>query len=406
MTVISVDNASFCPGLAVAEAVAGRRGWALVTDNDIFSTASEPCGVPAEELRRLVYGPARLLDGIKDVAPKQTAELRVALARLLEGDDFVLYGALGYLIPPGVTHVLKVGLVGSRSFRMAQALNGGLSKRKAEQTLRQDDESRSAWVELVLGRSPWDRALFDGILPVEEQSEDALVAAIMNYADAPAVAVTEESRAALREFRHSADLQLAFADRGHDVDIVTDDGAVEILLKKHTLFPDRLQQQLVEMAKGLDGVREATARPGPRYRAPSLYLDVRAELPSKVLLVDDEEAFVTTLSRRLKSREIDSTVALGGKEALDQVEADEPEVMVLDLKMPGIDGIEVLRNVKQNNPRTEVIILTAHGSEAEERLVFQMGAFAYLRKPVEIDELTETMQRAYQRVRAHGRRDE
>jgi two-component system response regulator CpxR len=80
------------------------------------------------------------------------------------------------------------------------------------------------------------------------------------------------------------------------------------------------------------------------------------------------------------------------------IEAEEPEVMVLDLKMPGIDGLEVLRRVKRTHPKTEVIILTGHGSDAEEVLAGELGAFAYLRKPVDIDLLTETMKAAYRKV--------
>ena len=77
---------------------------------------------------------------------------------------------------------------------------------------------------------------------------------------------------------------------------------------------------------------------------------------------------------------------------------DQPEVMVLDLKMPGIDGIEVLRRMKKSHPETEVIILTGHGSSAEEELAAELGAFAYLRKPVDIEVLTETMKAAYRKI--------
>ncbi len=80
------------------------------------------------------------------------------------------------------------------------------------------------------------------------------------------------------------------------------------------------------------------------------------------------------------------------------IESDEPEVMVLDLKMPGIDGLEVLRRVKRTHPLTEVIILTGHGSDKEKRLAKELGAFAYLQKPVDIEELTETMKAAYRRL--------
>jgi DNA-binding response OmpR family regulator len=123
-------------------------------------------------------------------------------------------------------------------------------------------------------------------------------------------------------------------------------------------------------------------------------------VPSKVLLVDDEREFVQTLSERLMMRDMGSAVVYDGESALNLVRDDEPEVMILDLKMPGIDGIEVLRRVKGEHPDIEVIILTGHGSEADRKVCMDLGAFAYLHKPVDIDVLSETLKAANEKIRA------
>ena len=115
----------------------------------------------------------------------------------------------------------------------------------------------------------------------------------------------------------------------------------------------------------------------------------------KVLMVDDEEDFVNTLSERMKMRDLDSDVALDGEQALQRVEDDIPDVMVLDLKMPGIDGLEVLRRVKKAYPQIPVIILTGHGSEKDEAEARRLGAFEYLQKPVDIEKLVRVMRKAY-----------
>jgi DNA-binding NtrC family response regulator len=117
----------------------------------------------------------------------------------------------------------------------------------------------------------------------------------------------------------------------------------------------------------------------------------------KVLMVDDEEDFVKTLAERMKMRDLDSDVALDGEQALQMVEGDIPDVMVLDLKMPGIDGMEVLKRVRQAYPQVQVIILTGHGSEKDEAEAKRLGAFAYLQKPVEIDKLVRTLRDAYKK---------
>jgi DNA-binding NtrC family response regulator len=80
------------------------------------------------------------------------------------------------------------------------------------------------------------------------------------------------------------------------------------------------------------------------------------------------------------------------------VAEDDPEVMIIDLKMPGIDGMEILKQVKATRPEIEVIVLTGHGSEADRKRCMQLGAFAYLQKPVDIDELSEILKRAHEKT--------
>jgi DNA-binding response OmpR family regulator len=117
----------------------------------------------------------------------------------------------------------------------------------------------------------------------------------------------------------------------------------------------------------------------------------------KVLLVDDEEEFVKALAERLKMRDLRSDTVLDGEEALSFVEDQEPDVMVLDLKMPGIDGMEVLRQVRKAYPKIQVIILTGHGTETDEEEAKRLGAFDYLEKPVNLDVLVKKMKAAYRR---------
>ena len=114
----------------------------------------------------------------------------------------------------------------------------------------------------------------------------------------------------------------------------------------------------------------------------------------KILLVDDEKQFVDTLAERLAMRGFTARVAYDGPQALKAVE--EPtDVIVLDLRMPGMDGFEVLRNVKKSNPQVQVIILTGHVGDAEEQTAYRMGAYNFLKKPMDIDELLGSIRMAY-----------
>jgi CheY-like chemotaxis protein len=96
----------------------------------------------------------------------------------------------------------------------------------------------------------------------------------------------------------------------------------------------------------------------------------------------------------MEMRELGGDIALSGQQALQMLEDDVPDVMVLDLRMPGIDGMEVLRRVKKTFPQIEVIIMTGHGSDQDEEEARRLGAFDYLRKPVDIEHLMETVRNA------------
>ncbi len=114
----------------------------------------------------------------------------------------------------------------------------------------------------------------------------------------------------------------------------------------------------------------------------------------RVLLVDDEEEFVSALSERLMLRGIEVKSALNGEEALARLVEKEFEVVILDVMMPGLGGLEVLRQIKSTHPNTQVILLTGHGATREGIEGMRLGAFDYLIKPVDIEEMLEKMKEA------------
>jgi len=398
MPILMMDSWAFCHGREVAARVADRTGFEQIDEDVVLRAAVEASGVSEDRLRRTMYGPSRLLDSLSRDRPAAVAALRLAVADLVGRDGLILRSAASHLVMEGVAHVLRACLGASREHRLEEARGRGLSGREAERSIRRDDDARADWVDLVRGRDFRDADLYDVFVAMQDSSPEQAVDLIVAGLENPAVARTPASEAAVADARLAARVQLELAGEGHDVDVRAGDGAVTVLIKEHSMFLERLQRELVEIAGGVDGVRAATARPGPRYREPSLVRGADLDVPRKVLLVDDERDFVHTLSERLQTRRMTPAIAYDGEQALDAVRGEAPEVMVLDLKMPGIDGIEVLRRVKREHPRTEIIILTGHGSDAEEKLAFELGAFAYLRKPVDIDVLTDTMKAAYRRV--------
>ena len=118
--------------------------------------------------------------------------------------------------------------------------------------------------------------------------------------------------------------------------------------------------------------------------------------PIKILFVDDERGFLDVISKRMSKRNIDVTKAYSGTEALQALRKDHFDVTVLDLKMEDMDGIEILKIFKKIAPDLPVIMLTGHGSEEAARDGIRFGAFDYLTKPCDFEELMVKISEAYQ----------
>jgi DNA-binding NtrC family response regulator len=117
----------------------------------------------------------------------------------------------------------------------------------------------------------------------------------------------------------------------------------------------------------------------------------------KLLIVDDEVGYVNVLSNRLGKRNIEVSKAFSGTEAIQVLRKQDFDVAVLDLKMEDMDGIEVLKIFKKMDPHMAVIMLTGHGSETAAREGIECGAFDYLLKPCELEELLAKIKAACQK---------
>jgi len=400
MPVISIFSAFYCNGDEVATKVSERLGHGILSEDDIIRDASQRYNVPVEKLKRAMHGPPSVFGKFTHEKERNIAYLRSSLAGLLQGDDLVLRGFTLHLIPAAVPHVLKVCLVAGVDYRVQTAMQGGAaSEKEVRKAVAREDTARAEWTRYLFELGPWDSSLYDLVIPMDKTTVADAVDLICENAAKPVVQRGEEAERAIRDFMLASQVNIVLARKGHDVGVTSENGKVTIIINKYVVRLENLERELTALASAVEGVQSVTTRVGPKFHQPGIYLNLDAEMPSKILLVDDEKEFVHTLSERLQSRNLSPAIAYNGEEALSIIESDEPEVVVLDLQMPGIHGIEVLRRVKKGHPMTEVIILTGHGSEKEREAADELGAFAYLRKPVDIKVLSDTMKEAYQKQR-------
>lgn len=401
MSDITIFSGIFCRENLVVERVLSETGYKLITDQDLTAVASRFSGLAKDKIERAFSAKPSVFNKFTHEQERSVASLRLALAEKLMDDNLLISGFAAHLIPKAITHVLHVCLIGDLRFRIAVASKEmGLSEKEAIREIHRQDTDRARWVDMLFQRKdPWDASMYDIVIPMGKKDVESASAVILKNINQDILQHTKASKKAVEDFILAARVEVALAQEGHSVAVSAKDGVVNVTINKHVLMLHRLEEELKAIAHKVEGVTAVQTKVSKDYYQTDIYRKYDFEVPSKVLLVDDEREFVETLSERLIMRQIGSAVAYDGESALELIEEDEPEVMILDLKMPGIDGIEVLRRVKATRPDIEVIILTGHGSEADKELCMKLGAFGYLTKPVDIDLLSETLKRANEKIR-------
>lgn len=399
MSIISLFSGVFCNEAAVVRDIAESTGYRHITDETVIARASGLSGIQEEKIQRAFSSRTSVFNPFTHEKEQAVAYLRRALAEMLDNRSIVS-GYCSLLIPSGITHVLRICLIAKTGFRTELAgLQDGLSRDEALEIIQDADRDRAAWTGLLFSRNdPWEPDLYDIVLPMGKMTAQKAVALIQENLLKTVVRQTPESRIAMDDFRLAALAETALIDAGHHVGVNACNGVVELTINRKVLMLKRLEDELQSIAKDIPGVVSVVTRVKETDPSNPAYQKRAVDPPPKVLLVDDEREFVQTLSERLQMRDIGSAVAYDGESALDLVRNDDPEVMIIDLKMPGIDGMEVLERVKQIRPEIEVIVLTGHGSEQDREKCMNMGAFAYMQKPVDINQLSLTLSDAHKKA--------
>jgi len=403
MSSVTLFSGTFCNTDRVVGLLEQAGGFRVVTDSDIVRRASTRSGIAESKLIRAFQAHTSVFNSFTHEKERYIAELRLAVAETLGEDQLLLEGFASHLVDPAIAHVLRVCLIADTPARLATArADLELGDKEALKILRRDEEDCTAWVEATRRtKDPWDAKLYDILIPTDKIGAEGAVAMIEENLGKAVVRATDRSRAAVEDSLLAARVDVALAEHGHSMAVRASGGAVRVIINRNVLLLRRLEDELQEIASAVVGVESVTTEVGEGFHQADVYRRYDFEAPSRVLLVDDEREFVQTLSERLMMRDVGSAVAYDGESALMMVEEDEPEVMILDLKMPGIDGIEVLRRVKQTRPEIEVIILTGHGTDSDRQQCMELGAFAYLQKPVDIDVLSESLRKANEKARAN-----
>ena len=400
MAIITLFSGSHCLENEVIKNIIETTGYQEITDRDVVQASAKLSDMSEMKLWRAFSAKTSVFNKFTQEKETAVAYLKLALSSLLDKSEFIISGYSGLLLPEKINHAMAVCLIADVKSRISRAVEQeSLSEKEAQKSIRRSDMDRAAWTTLLFDKDdPWSPSLYDMVIPMNKKKPEEAANMIIQNAAKTVLRTTSESHQAVMDFRLAAAVEVALCREGHHCGVDAANGEITLTINRPVLVLNRLQAELKSIVEKVPGVSAVNTVVGKSFHQSSIYRKHDFKLPSKVLLVDDEREFVETLSERLQIRDMGAAVAFDAKSAMQVVARDEPDVMIIDLKMPGINGMEMLDRIKQTRPNIEVIVLTGHGSRDDKEQCMAMGAFAYFQKPVDIDELGDAIKKAHAKI--------
>lgn len=400
MPIVTVFSGSYCSADQICREVAQRLAYGFA---EISFTQTEGSQFDSlkQDLAHFMTEPQLHCDALIPMWNESIILMKSVLARLLTEDNLIYHGPAMHLIPLQIEHIVRVGLTADKDYRLDQAIKSGIGPTEAHRQIDNNIQETERWSRLLFSGPPWESSLYDIKLHLPSVSESEAVEIICEHISNNLAAPTEQSLQALHDFQLASQISMVLLEHAyHYCGVLTQAGNVTVIINPPSNTPfqsmetttgfefDSLKPAIKELIVSTADIKDLEIRPGAEIRQ-----------VARTLLVDDEREYLMTLSERLELRDIACDMAFDGYQALSHVKLEPPDVMVLDIRMPGIDGIEVLKRIRRDHPRIQVITVTGHGSDEHEKIVRDLGAFDYLNKPVDISILSERIKAASRKAR-------
>lgn len=401
MSTIAITSGLYSNEEEIIKKLSDKYNMNILTDNDIIQTTHQTSNIKLSTLQKVIESKPLAFNDFTHEKEKCIALLKQTIAGVIQKGDCIFHGFLTHLIPEKISHIMRVLIITDKKNRIKNGIEkNGLNEKDAIKNIEEADKYAALWTNSIYQRKAWDESLFDIVIPSDKLSTEEAVSLISKNMEKLLSNKEELIKKEIADFKLIADIDVALSEIGTGLFTESEDGNIIVTIDKKVMMLTSFQQKIIKTIETIPGVKSIETKIGHNYYKGTIVRNYEFETPLRILLVDDEKEFVQTLSERLKMRQFTSEIAYNGQEALDFTEQEETEVMILDLKMPGIDGFEVLKKIKQSKPDIEVIILTGHGTEKDKKTCMDLGAFAYLQKPADIDQITDTMKKAYQKITA------
>jgi len=406
MPIITVSNGLYANSKEFVYKFGEKFDCSIITDADIIEITHQTSKIKKAILLKALESKQIDFNDFTHEKEKSLIAFKKTLSDLVKQGNCIFYGLLGHLIPKYVSHVVRILIIAAKEKRIQNAIEiDGLSQKEATKQIYNTDKNAFLWTASLFNKKAWDETLYDIVIPSRKIHAQKAVELVSMHLEKLPFNDEDIIEKEVFDYQVSAYVESALGEIAQQLLVRSKDGNVIVIIDKKVLMLSKLQQKIIKTAKAVPGVKSVETKIGQNYYKSNITHNFEFETPLRVLLVDDEKEYVQTLSDRLKLRQFASEIAYNGQEALDYTDEKDTEIILLDLKMPGVEGFDVLKKIKETKPHIEVIILTGHGSEEDRKTCMELGAFAYLHKPADIDLITETMKKAYQKIEAARNND-
>ncbi|MEZ5359317.1 MAG: response regulator [Candidatus Zixiibacteriota bacterium] len=396
MAIISIVSGVCCHGNEVASLTAEAMGYTRI-DDSLYTEASKRFNIPRDKFNQALSGRVSLFNKFTREREKHIAGFKKIMTDLILDDNILMHGFASSLIPGSISHALRVCLIANWDYRIKRAAKRfNDSVDEAEKFLTESDRLLYNWTTFLHNKRPFDAKLYDIVIPMHETSVEDAAALIENHALSEPLKTTEHSLKSLRDFIRATEINLLLVEAGYDVEVEVIDSLAILTIQTPVTRLKVFREKISNIAASVDGIQDVRTQLGDGFNYPSINPMSRVTTPDRILICENEQEFIHTLSERLRAADLKSSVVYDGQQAIDVANKEEPAVMVLDLMMPGIDGINTLRTIRESHPDIRVIILTKDYDPEEEKKSLELGAYAYLKKPVNVDKMARIMKTAYQ----------
>ena len=388
MSVITISRGSYSHGKEIAEKVSQRLGYECIS-REILIEASKEFNIPEIKLYEAIHDPANIMSRIFTKKDKYVAYIQSAVLKSLKKDNVVYHGFAGHFFVKDIPHVLKVRIVADMEERIRIMMErNAVSRKEAIRFIDKMDKQRNRWSQQLYGIDTSDPNLYDLVIHIDTITVNDAVDIICKKIGLTRFQTTSYSQQKLEDLSLEAALKAYLVDLKPAVQVKAQKGSVKITANESTARKLKMEEERKRIELAVPGIKKLQIEILPVTSTPDDYLCL------EILIVDDEPIVCERLKAFLEGDGHRIETSTDPVEAMQRLETKQYDIVISDIRMGEIDGIQLMEKVLQKSAYSKVIMITGYATLDLARESLTKGAFDFIAKPFKMKEIRKTIKRA------------